>query len=198
MSFVERQSGAEVAVASTHFVRSDTHLNAAARETKAAEWAEKLTKNLDRYAAATAVLGGDFNIQRCFSQQSLPLVPTPSREPQTCDTRSWWTTLVSRGYQDNVYEQHGNPARLNTQADLDKQYEDGCSQLNSSGGCEIQHFREKRIDFIFTTSPAGPSSHDLTCGQDHPAPGANPPNCDNLSHPRRYSDHRLVWSLVST
>lgn len=92
-----------------------------------------------------------------------------------------------------------------------RQYFNGCESSDAyiaqTKTCSSYRSAENRIDFIFAKGAAADSilgaSHDINCGVDDPPPDltAFPPRCSsepqNWGNPRRYSDHRLVWTRLS-
>jgi len=94
-------------------------------------------------------------------------------------------------HRDSAYAVHG-PADDR----LVDQYRDGCNDFTLDGSC-INRFIVRRIDFIFgALAPVVASSRDLTCGIEDST--SFDPNCDDPDNPHRYSDHRLVWSLLGS
>ena len=73
----------------------------------------------------------------------------------------------------------------------------------ASGDCIDFGARKKRIDYLFSEALVAakqatfpPASHDLTCGMNPNHLKERQHNCDWLRNPQRYSDHRLVWTLI--
>jgi hypothetical protein len=144
-------------------------------------------------------IAGDFNIKKCAINVAPP--PSMPRESTTCAPRSWWTTLTTPSYSYSDTEWARNST---TQSQFDAQFRDGCIEFDSptSDMCStdgLRHFREKRIDFVFSASgnkvvnPVD-ASHDLTCGIKR---GNYAPHCDDHGNPQYYSDHRLTWTYVA-
>lgn len=193
----DRRTATQVAVASVHLVLPDLLKDAETHETKKSDWSKEIADHLrSTYpGAAIRAIAGDFNIKRCEGPN-----PPEEKELQVCPERKWWKTLTSGQrdatgsdpyrYVDSIYARHGDPLRGGTQDRLTEQYRDGDT------------FRDRRIDFIFwmdarrgiqETPPW--SSHDRTCGflQSRPV---GERNCRYFENPQRYSDHRLLWTLV--
>ena len=197
----------KVAVTSTHMV-TDTHLTAAAHESKKRAWAEKLSNHLRVEYGGTFnrfySIGGDFNIHRCLNRDEAHseydyYPPTPP--PGACVARDWWALLdgstagvaePGKAFDDATW-------RANREVDdsLHAQFRDGCLAINQ-GVCD-PHQRLRRIDYIFAGVTQDfdiiDASFDLSCGERY-GKGAVPPHCDDLHNPERYSDHRLQWVVV--
>lgn len=209
--------GVVVAAATLHFLLDSSFSQAAnsggtVDELKA-RWSEEISTAMQRDIpdADLLVIGGDFNQSRCIKKDQSP----PEQElgwagirekAQTCaDRKPFWDTLTGGAgglYQDTVYEV-ATRGRLPGDANdsITRQFRDG---KEVSGSNVVNHFRDTRIDSIFGwfKSAAGQidgSSHDLSCGFD---PGRDlRGNCDSTTsaeaQEERYSNHRLVWGLLS-
>ncbi len=198
-------TGFRVAVASTHLTTGE-HLAKEYRKSLKKEWSEDVADKLRRKYPATVgvdayVIAGDFNIHRCENKPEGEPRDYPTGTLETCarSSDSWWDALTTgKGYSETVYEKHQNDSGGESDR-LHMQYRDGClAQVNAQGECAETDYRfgKKRIDFIFARrAPVVASSRDLTCGQ---TGGTNriPAHCDSSSNPQRYSDHRLVWTLI--
>lgn len=190
-----------VAVANVHFVRG---AKIASDATVVTRWLSHPESDTDRFPTGIAQrmdeaygdhvhylsIGGDLNTERCQGETE--------EDDVDCATRTWWNTLTgTHAYSDMVLAAHPSTEGMKSQ------YRDGCIEMDEDGGCapDLDGERPRRVDFIFTKlgtateMPAMPASHDLTCGiidsQEFE------PNCDFPSNPEKYSDHRLVWGLIS-
>ncbi len=147
-------------------------------------------------------IAGDFNDSRCPKKEQTAQWGKDERERTLCDKyKAFWTKLTDprvppqngRGYVDSIFDRHGL-----TNESITHQYTDGWEVLEDK-----VHQRGHRIDMIFARIPAGivqASSHDLSCGYSPPDPGLNCDERNNSGVPTnngRYSDHRLLWSLVT-
>lgn len=209
-----------VAAASVHMIL-DADLSEAANaadvpEDLKAMWSEKIADRLvNRYGSDSPdayVIGGDFNQQRCpYQEEEGTTESTPPHESVPCTLedsdpyadegrteageKDFWKSLVnSKGYADTVYAMHSVPDEIDETAteSMTKQYRDG-----TSGAIELS--RKKRIDLIFASLSDRAilaASHDLTCGEDLDSDPAKRGNCQSKAASERYSDHRLVWTLV--
>ena len=200
VSLQEIASGRRFAVASVHYV-TNSHLAERDQDALKAHWSAEVVAKLEStYPAMDSyVIAGDTNMARCADEGVR--IPADAREPQICSERPWWLSLSRSGYVDSIYHHHGDPLQLNTQEDLDRQYWDGCRVPSTvSGSCQTRNVAERpRVDYILNKRAASliSASHDLNCGFDDPAPNVNLFCDEPLHHPRRYSDHRLLWSLFS-
>ncbi|HEX2196288.1 MAG TPA: hypothetical protein VHJ76_05115 [Actinomycetota bacterium] len=213
--------GPLTAVASVHYVLDNDFKDDAVAEEHKARWSEQIATKLDqRFAAEIFAIGGDFNAQRCPKREE-PRVPVTNaeRNPEVqersiCQNiggeEPFWDALSAKGYVDTVYKRHGAPPGTDTT--LTAQYKDGVLV-----GTKTPRYRDVRIDSIFVRTSGRVvrgASHDQTCGY---YGDAGMSNCDifvtekpwkypydagcTCSHriptsPDRYSDHRLVWTLV--
>lgn len=197
--------GVTVAVTSTHLLPPSYFDNDSTVENRKEVWTSKLANHLRRTypGADTYTIGGDLNIHRCYNKSGAEAGDW-SPDPPLCLERSWWHNLTTsptqqnpeyKGFEDPIYELY----RESPNDRLLPQYRDGCAvALNAQGGCDLDNERRRRIDYVFSFGMSVlAASHDLTCGES-PQSGDIPPNCDALMNKSRYSDHRLVWSLIGT
>ncbi|HEV2756770.1 MAG TPA: PKD domain-containing protein [Actinomycetota bacterium] len=181
-------TGYRIAVASVHFVTKSHFASDAQHDTRTEEWVRQVAQGLittydparfDAYA-----IGGDLNNHRCVNKFE-PLNENDDVDQalrgdypqgQACSEDGWWATLTAeQGYTDAILDRHRNET---TGDRLVPQYADGNT------------FRRKRIDYIFSRlADVTAASHDITCGA--------PTNCRDFSNAAYYSDHRLVWGLLT-
>ena len=208
----------EVAVASIHFDPGENLGSEKAPEAKA-RWANEVIVALrEAYpGAAIQVIAGDFNESRCagapapslatsmwadvgadssnqayqerqICQETLDLEARAADEISGSDDSlsghtPMWDTFLQNGFLDTVYT-----ANAESQETLDHQYKDG----------DRDPPRTIRIDHIFVSGATTPlaASYDLTCGEGHASATRGSRNCTWLQNNERYSDHRIVWSLL--
>jgi hypothetical protein len=208
------ETGMTVAVTGAHLAVRGLLKNDQTNTDLKRGWTQELASDLRRGypSASMRSLGGDFNIARCGNKRPSEPGDWPEEDepPQGegCETEDWWTGLsdgvrepllgsfgITRWRQvpnrDSVHTIHG------TQDDrLVGQYRDGCIDIDANtGSCIVSNSRTRRIDYIFgALLPVIASSHDLTCGME--SSSTFDPNCTDVRNPQRYSDHRLVWSLL--
>jgi hypothetical protein len=185
-------TGFRVALASVHPVTKGHFFDERLDRTRKNEWAQEISDKLltDFPPGVFDVhsIGGDWNIHRCENND--PSTGRDYPETSACIQQPWWTTLNSQEYRDTIYERHkAEDDRLHPQYRWGK---------NSDG---TWNYANKRIDFLFTRRASLiDSSFDLTCGLrgSSLSGAAIAPNCDNFRNSEYYSDHRLLWSLVTT
>lgn len=198
--FVERKPGTDkalsgglrIAVANIHFV-TPSHLKGGnqslTHETAVDRWTQEVVNALhgEFPVAETYMMGGDWNAERCLEDPD----PSAPQERATCAERLWWSNAEQDGFVDDIYALYGSSDET-----LSNQYRDGCDVVGQGSSCSDFHHREKRIDFVFhEDATVLGASHDLTCGIRDRRSG-RAPNCDDLLNHDRYSDHRLVWTLL--
>lgn len=184
----------------------------AINERKKLEWSDQVASEITSIEGDPYVIAGDFNIHRCSTKDHRNEGDYPPN--QECGPRSWYLNMTTaptpaptpvptsvptplptptataapepRGYEDAIWALHEDEGNR-----LISQYRDGLLPVSLD-----QRFRDKRIDFIFSRSASVlGSSFDLTCGQT-PKRGVDP-NCTDYRNDDYYSDHRLLWTLMS-
>jgi len=189
--------GRSIGTAAIHFAVGQEQkkglVSAGNRQQTKALWFREVADELYRQwcCVSHSVIAGDFNEVRCvenpspdndlegFAADDPAADGTVTLENSTCvgGVRAMHRAASERGFVDAIYSQYGA-----TDPTLQTQYQDGLGH------------RRYRIDHIFArSSTIERASFDISCGLGDP----NLNNCDYLSHPQRYSDHRLLWALLA-